>query len=66
MCHQGPMTVSPPLTLENLNHHLYGGLEDFQGGFRVSASPFTTSYLMSCLLSAICCFLSPISCPSPR
>ena len=33
---QGPMVVSPALTMENLNHYLYSGREHFQSGFRVT------------------------------
>ena len=32
---QGPMVVSPALTLENLNHYLFAGKQHFQSGFRV-------------------------------
>ena len=32
---QGPMVVSPALTLENLNHYLFAGKQRFQSGFRV-------------------------------
>ena len=32
---EGPHVVVPDLTLENLNHYLYHGEEDFQQSFRV-------------------------------
>ena len=32
---QGPFVVSPALTLENLNHYLYAGRENFESNFRV-------------------------------
>ena len=35
---QGPMVVSPALTLENLNHYLFAGKQRFQSGFRVRYS----------------------------
>ena len=35
---QGPFVVSPALTLENLNHYLYAGRENFESNFRVGRS----------------------------
>ena len=32
---KGPHEVVPDLTLENLNHYLYRGAEDFQNNFRI-------------------------------
>ena len=32
---EGPYNVAPDMTLENLNHYLYRGEEDFENGFRV-------------------------------
>ena len=35
---QGPFVASPALTLENLNHYLYAGRENFESNFRVGWS----------------------------
>ena len=35
---QGPFVVSPALTLENLNHYLFSGRENFESNFRVGRS----------------------------
>ena len=35
---QGPFVVSPALTLENLNHYLFAGRENFESNFRVGRS----------------------------
>ena len=32
---EGPYMVVPDLTLENVNHYLYNGEEDFENNFRV-------------------------------
>ena len=32
---QGPFVMSPALTLENLNHYLFAGRENFESNFRV-------------------------------
>ena len=35
LVNQGPFVVSPALTLENLNHYLFEGRENFESNFRV-------------------------------
>ena len=59
---QGPFVVSPALTLENLNHYLFSGRENFESNFRVGRSLTHTWQYFQKQLYLFCCHFKGFSC----